>query len=35
MEVTTTSLAFENSNLEVLLYRTPAGRIEQFFIDEK
>jgi CubicO group peptidase (beta-lactamase class C family) len=35
MEVTTTSLSFENKNLEVLMYRTPKGRIEQFFIDEK
>jgi D-alanyl-D-alanine carboxypeptidase len=35
MQVTTTSLAFENRTLEVLMYRTPEGRIEQFFIDEK
>jgi CubicO group peptidase (beta-lactamase class C family) len=35
MEVTTTSLAFTNKNLEVLMYRRPDGRIEQFFIDEK
>ena len=34
MEVTTTSLAFENRNLEVLMYRTPNGTIEQFFVDE-
>ena len=35
MEVTTTSLAFGGKDLEVLMYRTPEGRIEQFFIDEK
>jgi len=35
MEVTTTTLSFENKNLEVLMYRAIDGRIEQFFIDEK
>ena len=35
MEVTTTSLVFEKQTLEVLMYRAPSGRIEQFFIDEK
>jgi CubicO group peptidase (beta-lactamase class C family) len=35
MEVTTTRLIFEKKTLEVLMYRTPDGRIEQFFIDEK
>jgi len=35
MEVTTTSLGFENRTLEILMYRVPEGRIEQFFIDEK
>jgi hypothetical protein len=34
MEVTTTRLSFENKNLEVLMYRSADGRIEQFFIDE-
>jgi CubicO group peptidase (beta-lactamase class C family) len=35
MEVTTTSLSFENKSLEVLMYRSQEGKIEQFFIDEK
>jgi hypothetical protein len=35
LEVTTTRLAFQNRTLETLMYRTPEGRIEQFFIDEK
>jgi hypothetical protein len=35
MEVTTTRLSFKDKSLEVLMYRTPEGRIEQFFIDEK
>ena len=35
MEVTTTSVSFEKKSLEVLMYRDPDGRIEQFFIDEK
>jgi CubicO group peptidase (beta-lactamase class C family) len=35
MEVTSTTLSFANTNLEVLMYRSSDGRIEQFFIDEK
>jgi CubicO group peptidase (beta-lactamase class C family) len=35
MEVTTTSLIFDKQTLEVLMYRAPQGRIEEFFIDEK
>jgi D-alanyl-D-alanine carboxypeptidase len=35
MEVTTSSVSFEKKDVEVLMYRTPEGRIEQFFIDEK
>ncbi|MEO8426696.1 MAG: serine hydrolase domain-containing protein, partial [Verrucomicrobiota bacterium] len=35
MEVTTTRLSFETQNLQVLMYRTPEGKIEQFFIDEE
>jgi len=35
MEVTTTHLTFAEKTLEVLMYRRPDGRIEQFFIDEK
>ncbi len=35
MEVTTTRLSFKDKSLEVLMYRTPEGRVEQFFIDEK
>ena len=35
MEVTTTHLIFAEKTLEVLMYRTSDGRIEQFFIDEK
>ena len=34
MEVTTTRLTFETRKLETLMYRTPAGKIEQFFVDE-
>jgi hypothetical protein len=35
MEVTITRLKFDSRNLEVLMYRMPNGRIEQFFVDEK
>jgi len=35
LEVTTTSLSFEKKHVEVLMYRSPDGKIEQFFIDEK
>jgi hypothetical protein len=35
MEVTTTSLAFENKTLEALMYRATNGLIEQFFLNEK
>ena len=34
MEVTTTRLSFDKKSLDVLMYRTPEGRIEQFFINE-
>jgi hypothetical protein len=34
LEVTTTNLSFEKKGLEVLMYRAPNGKIEQFFIDE-
>jgi D-alanyl-D-alanine carboxypeptidase len=34
LEVTTTRLNFAEKALQVLMYRTPQGRIEQFFIDE-
>ena len=33
LEVTTTRLSFNDQSLEVLMYRAPEGRIEQFFID--
>ena len=35
MEVSTSRLSFEKKSLEVLMYRTSDGKIEQFFIDEK
>src|SRR5260221_2461904 len=35
MEVSTARLSFEKKSLEVLMYRTSDGKIEQFFIDEK
>jgi len=35
MEVSTSALSFGKKNLEVLMYRAPGGKIEQFFIDEK
>jgi|ERR1043166_3695795 CubicO group peptidase (beta-lactamase class C family) len=35
LEVTTTVLSFMKKNLEVLMYRAPNGKVEQFFIDEK
>jgi CubicO group peptidase (beta-lactamase class C family) len=35
MEVTTTRLSFETKDLQVLMYRTPDGKIEQFFVDEE
>jgi CubicO group peptidase (beta-lactamase class C family) len=35
LEVTTTLLKFDSKELQVLMYRAPQGRIEQFFVDEK
>jgi D-alanyl-D-alanine carboxypeptidase len=34
MEVTTTRLTFAAKTLEVLMYRTPDGKIQEFFVDE-
>jgi CubicO group peptidase (beta-lactamase class C family) len=34
MEVTTTRLTFPERTLQVLMYRKPDGKIEQYFIDE-
>jgi hypothetical protein len=33
MEVTTTRLTFKKGALRVLMYRTPDGKIEQFFVN--
>ncbi len=35
MEVTTTRLTFKSGNLKVLMYRTPEGKIEQFFVNRE
>lgn len=35
MEVTTTRLTFKGGNLKVLMYRTPDGKIEQFFVNRE
>jgi CubicO group peptidase (beta-lactamase class C family) len=34
MEVTRTTVSFPDRKVEILMYRTPDGKIEQFFIDE-
>jgi CubicO group peptidase (beta-lactamase class C family) len=34
LEVTTTRLSFRTKAVEILMYRAPDGKIEQFFIDE-
>jgi hypothetical protein len=35
MEVTTTRLTFASGELRVLMYRTPVGKIEQFFVSRE